>query len=121
MITWDIDPQTTITCPRPMPDEVVVVACDENGAQAQITVSKKSFDEGITGLATALDESIARLYEQPDRSPSPVWALDPATLAARDERKARYLADPANIRPGDRVRYRDPRQQPGVPRSDDVM
>jgi hypothetical protein len=121
MIPWEIDPQTTITCPRPMPDEVVVVVCDENGAQAQIVAPKESFDAGITGLVAALDEGIAKLYATPGKSPSPVWALDPATLAARDERRAKYLADPANIRPGDRVMYRDPRQQPGVPRSDDIM
>jgi hypothetical protein len=120
MVTLDVDPQTTITCPRPMPDEVVILTCDANGARCWLTMSKPVFGE-MTGLLGALEDGAAQLYAQGNGAPSPDWALDPATLAARDVTTEKYLADPANIRPGDTVRFRDPRQQPGVPRSDDVM
>lgn len=120
MVTLDVDPQTTITTARPMPDQVVIATCDANGARCWITMSKTLFSEEMPGMLAALEDGTADLYAQPGKSPSPEWALDPATLAARDAAAAAYLADPANIRPGDTVRFRDPRQQPGVPRSDDV-
>lgn len=119
MITIDVDPQVTITAPRPMPDEVVILTCDANGARCWVKMSKKSFDE-TTGLVAVLEDGTARVYAQGGQPP-PEWALDPATLAARDDAMTACLADPANIRPGDTVTYRDPRQVPGVPRSDDVM
>jgi hypothetical protein len=120
MVALDVDPQTTIPAPRPMPDEVLILTCDAAGARSWLKMPKQSFGE-VTGLLGALEGGTARLYEQPGKAPSPEWALDPATLAARDAAMAEYLANPANIRPGDTVTYRDPRQQPGVPRSDDVM
>jgi len=120
MVAVYVDPQTTITCPRPMPDEVVILTCDANGARCWVKMTKQVFGE-TTGLLAVLEEGTAQLYGQPGKTPSPTWALDPATLAARDAATAEYLADPANIKPGDTVRFRDPRQQPGVPRSDDVM
>jgi hypothetical protein len=124
MVALYVDPQTTISCPRPMPDQVVIVTCDAAGARCWVTVGKQAFDEMMPGMLAVLEEGTAKLYEQwaeQGKTPPTGWALDPATLAAYDATTAAYLADPANIRPGDTVRFKDPRQQPGVPRSDDVM
>jgi hypothetical protein len=121
MVALDVDPQATIPAPRPMPDEVLILTCDANGARSWMKMTKKFLGSEMPATLAVLEDGTARLYGQAGKSPSPEWVLDPATLAARDDAVAKYLADPANIRPGDTVRFKDPRQQPGVPRSDDVM
>jgi hypothetical protein len=45
MLTLDVDPQTTILAPRPMPDEVLILACDADGAQCSVKMRKKAFVE----------------------------------------------------------------------------
>jgi hypothetical protein len=84
MVTLDVDPQTTITAPRPMPDEVVILTCDANGARCWVTMTKATFGE-TTGLLAVLEEGTANLYQAGGKLPSPEWALAPATLAARDD------------------------------------
>lgn len=122
MLTLDIDPQTTVMAPRPMPDEVVILTCDADGARGWLKMSKVLFAEVAgEGWSAILADGVARLYEQEGGPPNADWVLAPETLNAREDAMAKYLADPANIRPGDTVTYKDPRQQPGVPRSDDVQ
>jgi hypothetical protein len=122
MATLEVNPQTTVTAERPMPDEVIILTCDANGASGWIKMSKQGFAElaGDSWLAI-LEEATERMYQESSKGPSPEWALAPETLDAREAARKKYLADPGNIRPGDTVRFRDPRQQPGVRRSDDVM
>ena len=91
MINLEIDPQTTITVPRPMPDQVVVLTCDTNGARCWMTMSKTVFNE-TTGLLPVLEEGTSRLYQQGDGAPSPDWVLSPGTLAARGDVTARFLS-----------------------------
>src|SRR6266704_4319478 len=106
MVTLDVDPQTTIAAPRPMPDEVVLLACDAEGARCWVTMGKKFLGEEMPGMLAALEDGTARLYES-GKQPAPEWALAPETLDARDAAREAVM-DKYGIRPGDTVTYKDP-------------
>lgn len=68
MTSVDVDPQTTITVPRPTPDEVLILTCDAAGARCWVKMSKNYFSE-TTGLLALLEEGTRQLYEQEWKTP----------------------------------------------------
>jgi hypothetical protein len=101
MVILDVDPQATISAPRPMPDEVLILTCDADGGRAWVAMSKAVFAElADPSLLSVLENSTERLCASPGKRPGPEWALKPETLDAREAAKDEYLADPDNIRRG---------------------
>jgi hypothetical protein len=85
MITLDVDPQATMPVARPMPDEVTIAICDADGARCWIKMSKKLFDDcmGSNWLAQ-LEDGVTRLREKNPDGAGAEWALDMATIDARN-------------------------------------